>query len=80
MFVTPHQQDIEREGLQWSSPLELPVTSTFDGSDLRTVSDVTRELIQLITVKPVHWEKATAEKGMVMLSALMHSRHNTSML
>jgi hypothetical protein len=53
-----------RENLQWSAALELPVASTFDGSDMRTSRDITRELIQLITVKTVYWEKATAEKGM----------------
>lgn len=56
-------QDIARENLQWSAALELPVASTFDGSDMRTCSDVTRELIQLITVKTVYWEKCTAENG-----------------
>jgi hypothetical protein len=55
-----------RENLQWSAALELPVASTFDGSDMRTSKDVTRELIQLITVKTVYWEKATAEKGMLI--------------
>lgn len=56
-------QDIARENLEWTAALQLPVMSTFDGSDLRNVKDITRELIQLITIKQVHWEKATAEKG-----------------
>eukprot|EP01135_Chromosphaera_perkinsii_P010233 Nk52_evm6s2062 gene=Nk52_evmTU6s2062 len=53
--------DINRLSLQWDSLLNIPVYSTFDGSDLREcLKDVTLQVVDLICTKQVMWERATS--------------------
>eukprot|EP01134_Creolimax_fragrantissima_P001062 CFRG1062T1 len=69
-FHTPHLSsvleslavDIKREGLEWSTKLEVPVWSTFDGTNLEKYADLTTRMVSLICNETVNFEAATSHK------------------
>ncbi|KAI9292989.1 fatty acid synthase [Neoconidiobolus thromboides FSU 785] len=53
-------QDIAKFNLEFrSKDLAIPILSTLNGKDLRNSETLTEDLVKLICVHPINWEKAT---------------------
>ncbi|KAI8987783.1 fatty acid synthase [Mycotypha africana] len=58
-------EDVQKNGLMFdSADLKIPVFSMNSGNDLRGISNLTKELVELICVQHVDWEKAIPIKNL----------------